>query len=106
MTPAELNEKVARKLGWVNKRMIEDKPQTLGWIREGYYQPMPTAYSTSIEAAWEIVEHLRKTHQIMVDVAFNKFQVTICNEPPNEINFTFEADTAPLAIVLCFLKLP
>ena len=88
MTDQELNEAVARKLG------IE-----LGNLK-------PRDYSTSIEAAWEVVEYLNKTKfhccQLNVDGLNVKYGFWIGDRHSQK--FFGEADTAPRAICLAFLK--
>lgn len=107
MTDQELNEAVAKKLGWTE----------LGWdsglagIKTEYflgtdskgekYQKVPS-YSTSIQAAWEIVGKIKffcldreSTGEWAVwDMAGTEEAECIC-----------KADTAPRAICEAFLKL-
>lgn len=67
MTDSELNEAVARKLGWIEDIAFG---KTIGWIntntrREDSNSVMMKGqtrlpnFATSIEAAWGIIEHLR-----------------------------------------------
>lgn len=84
----EINEAVAQKLG--------------------VFKP----YSTSLDAAWDIVEkyQVTLTHSLIIPAdreSFWQWRVVIQIGPAfMEGSFVHaEADTAPLAIALCFLKL-
>lgn len=114
MTDAELNEAVARKMGW--KPHINKKRNWGVWKKKGYedipYQLLPN-YCEEIAAAWEIVEKHK-------DIDNNEFALIFHWIRPGlwtagwgsntEDGFTFaiyaEADTAPRAICQSFLKLP
>lgn len=102
MTDSEINEVVARKLGW-----IEDKPH--GWIkpkphREGFLigQRILPDYSHSIDAAWEIVE---KCKYVCLVKPLNN-EKWKCDMGTNDEIIIQWADTAPMAICKAFLKLP
>lgn len=103
MTNNEINEAVARKLGW------KDDPD--GWIQpNGPWFPMPPAYSTKIEAAWEILEHCCSRGfavKIEQDFGMEFWRATICDDRKIETKCCLheDGDTAPLAICLAFLKL-
>lgn len=94
MTNQELNEAVARKLN--------PPPEGCAYVT-GFEKP----YSTSIEAAWEIVEKLQNdgfTLSLSWCTVGDHFEwiLKIMGK-----EFTSEwANTAPLAICKAFLKLP
>lgn len=111
MTEAEINEAVARKLGWKFqggtwdepwKEIVEDPkfPEDTYGMRSRCKEPRN--YCTSIEAAWEIVEKIIKGGQQM-----NLFI------HPDGVMVSYKYDeivasskNAPMAICLAFLKLP
>lgn len=114
MTDTELNEAVARKLGWKNGGVIGE----LDGMAVGFHYIKPDgmgsssiwpSYSTSIEAVWEIVE-------MLPDVAIYKwpeggFAVSIPQRDAegnlsNAKGVQANAATAPRAICEAFLKLP
>lgn len=104
MTNQELNEAVARKLGWVKL----DKPDySLShphyWKKEsgGLADEVP-AYSTSIEAAWELTEKVPYFF-LMKPLKNEKWKCDMATADHTIIMYT---DTAPLAICKAFLKLP
>lgn len=94
MTSEEINEAVARKLGWKEDHGIWEYPGKS-------FRPTPRLYSTSIEAAWEIVDKFEDCQlQKRLDGSWN------CLLRNNESGISIErAGTAPLAICLAFLKL-
>lgn len=85
MTDSELNEAVASKLG---------KDQA------GYLYPEIPSYSTSIEAAWEIVEKQDFCKLIKAATVFR------CKLGENYPGVEAYGDTAPRAICEAFLRLP
>lgn len=94
MTDSEINEAVARKMGWIpinDGRWRRDDLNELGSAAD-----IPD-YCHSIAAAWEIVEKMGWIHMgCMKDLTI----IYDCDE--------FElvrAHTAPMAICLAFLKL-
>lgn len=89
MTDQEINEKVARKLGKI----------TFESDGSPCYCEMPD-YSTSIEAAWEIVE--RNDHYVALK---REKGVWFCSLGIKSNEWSY-ADTATMAICLAFLKLP
>lgn len=124
MTNHEINEAVAKKLGWKelgpikNPRTFETRPNLegiipdykrqqfmkanpKGGISETYAEVIPD-YVESIQAAWEIVDYLRnKGWRVIITVEGLNHACTIGIWLHEEL-----ADTAPLAICLAFLKLP
>lgn len=94
MTDQEIEEAVARKLGW------EEGPGDQ-WRRHVFDMPkhgLPD-YCHSIEAAWEIVE------KIPTFVIAKLSSGWAANPCPPGFDFLVKADTAPMAICLAFLKL-
>ncbi len=89
MSPTEINQAVARKLGW-----------THGWGEHGYHECFPY-YCTSIEAAWEIVEKMPNG-----SVGKNIHGRWVCSYGIiGSCDYSIvEADTAPMAICLAFLN--
>lgn len=113
MTNQEINEAVARKLD-LNPHFFGLGPngQASNMITRsnGFSEALPD-YSTSIEAAWEIVEHLRKLPTAVSQYAFeihaapNGYFAYITGPTWKQV-VKGETDTAALAICLAFLKLP
>lgn len=112
MTPQEINEAVARKLGWTKLYLSEN----IGVMNiAGKRRPTDTMDSTvpeyceRIMAAWEIMEWLTK-NDYLPDLCYLpreqpwRFEI----QPPNDMesNWSECADTAPMAICKAFLKLP
>lgn len=102
MTDQEINEAVARKLGHTLGCCHSDTLE----MKTGYgdldaYVAIPD-YCHSIEAAWEIVEEANEYEFILIFHGWadgSKFFEATINEQKAE------ADTAPMAICLAFLKL-
>lgn len=99
MTPQEINEAVSSKLGWDN--LMQDS--------KNGNKRTSADYCHSIEVAWEIVWYL-KNHGITIRKSdpSTKWYCSIfdwgkTNQPNDEVEA--EADTAPMAICLAFLKL-
>lgn len=108
---AELNEQVARKLGWTNLHKFDVLPHLLGepngakseYPNEDGIAKVPD-YCGSIEAAWEIVEFIGKTHSMSMywlgkEDGSRFWRVGITGKALED------ADTAPLSIVKAFLKM-
>ena len=96
MTNQEINEAVARKLGWklVGQTWYPPNQATSDLME------CPT-FCTSIAAAWELVDtrHLSGVMRIGLGWrAIGNNGATVASD--------LQADTAPMAIALCFLKLP
>lgn len=106
MTDQEINEAVAKRLGWIKTDLT-----SVGlWKQPGstddqgvYLRDLPD-FCNRIEAAWEMAEKiewfcLEKNHDgsgwSVYDMAGTEEATLIC-----------ESDTAPMAICLAFLKLP
>lgn len=87
MTDQEINEAVARKLGWAPVPLSIE-------------QVIPD-YCHYIEAAWEIVEFMRKNgRDFNMSVDEGGFAIAWQYD-----EYIADADTAPMAICLAFLKL-
>lgn len=96
MTDLELNEAVARKLGTFKTGLTPDFKT--GVMKE--FVDIP-AYSTSVEAAWEIVEKLRSDGwRVIITVEGLNHACTIGTWLHEEL-----ADTTPRVICEAFLKL-
>lgn len=102
MTETEINEAVARKLGWKECECASE-------FRDEHRRYMPSKhimpnYCGDIAAAWEIVEYIKSMQKgsMRFDVEIKMSQlcylVDICGEEA-------EANTAPMAICQAFLKL-
>lgn len=111
MTNEEINEAVARKLGWTHDHA--------GWWAPVLSKPRPYAttplpsFCERIEAAWEIVEHLAKENEhkgcgpiiyLMHDGQWI-FRIGEMGKTLSENQDSAVAATAPLAICGAFLKL-
>lgn len=120
LSPEAINEAVARRLGW---KLCDDDP--LPGVKEwhspgdergiGVCTTVLPDYCHSFDAAWEIWEKLSDLNydlQLYSSwdrrniVCFHATEKTVrVNEyPPRQLHG--EADTAPVAICLAFLKLP
>ena len=101
MTDTEINEAVAKKLGYWKNEMIPGRVT----YTKGPNTVAPTPdFCNSMEAAWELVEKMEwfcieKDHNTgawsVWDMAGTEEATLICN-----------ADTASMAICLAFLKFP
>lgn len=107
MTDEEINEAVARKLGWhqptegANWVNFEGKSMPDLGIYDFTYYP---DYCHSIQAAWEIVEMTHKNgFTIRFSVARNTW-IAGYGDYGDDLDPQVEADTAPMAICLAFLK--
>ncbi len=106
MIDSEINEAVARKLG------IDPKAGFAGVATDGSLVFSLPDYCHDIAAAWEIVEKIRAMgYQVIINagaVGRKEFTISISGDvtkPPYQPLFSEEADTAPMAICLAFLKL-
>lgn len=119
MTDQEKNEAIARKLGW--KQVSSGKPGHADlWIHptnEGASEWDALPYYHSIEAAWEVVEHLKSLNEsCYLVVKYNNqidkggwaFEFWNPNtiDGINQTRVVALSDTAPRAICEAFLKLP
>lgn len=109
MTDQEVNEAVARKLGWKAKcQKYKTLEGQLDCQVTHYRKSKLPDYCHSIQAAWEIVDNWNESG----DVYFRR--ETMAKKMNWEVSFWFNkeckasewADTAPMAICLAFLKLP
>lgn len=110
MTDQEINEAVARELGWKPRNY---DPLSLDPITRipcftapngDLYDHLPD-FCHSIQAAWEIVEHLYKNHPTWVFCLRAWPKCVRAEWVLDLIERYAEADTAPRAICLAFLKL-
>jgi hypothetical protein len=103
MTDLEINEAVARKLGWV----YHEDASPLCWempINSTVYVRSYPDYCHSIAAAWEVVEFVRGKYAFDLHSSKEKFFVNLSG-PTWKQMVSGEADTAPMAICLAFLEL-
>ena len=111
MTDQELNEAVARKLGWIEKKY----DWGIKWARDSDVQcsddmeDRAPDYCHSIEAAWEIVEWMQEKYPTEEGnglLLWRNGDKIICELNPNLEIVRGVASSAPMAICLAFLKLP
>lgn len=125
MTDQEKNEAVARKLGWRYHKDLKPICWQVPPPGKAYLRGVPD-FCHSIEAAWKIVKWLHEKgdqHKYnCIPYGFrlehhceNSEDKWVCElplvayaPPYEEMNsdISAEADTAPMAICLAFLKLP
>jgi hypothetical protein len=110
MTDQELNEAVARKLGWVKLVIPHDaKHHTdFRWLGpdKKTHETFPLPYSTDIAAAWEIVEWFQKSPDRRGWPVLNLDDTGwIFQTVDSAIGVYAEANTAPRAICKAFLGL-
>lgn len=110
MTDSEINEAVARKLGW-----IPESDKTSGyWVwrhSDGHFVNNLPDYCHSIEAAWEIVEKIcglvrSNGDYRTVALCTNKANTLCVIDEIEDDRIEDKADSAPMAICQAFLKLP
>lgn len=108
MTDNELNELVARKLGWVVNKTLDYQPwyaRPGGQPESAMIRELPD-FCNSIQAAWEMVEWCKAN----MKGSFRWDFVLECSDRAWRCGMfdveEIEADTAPMAIALAFLKLP
>lgn len=109
MTYQEINEAVARKLGWDCCYRLD----AVGWHRKltpqgnHFHEPMPD-YCHDIKAAWEVVEFIKPKGLGLCSHMMPPYgwSCSIWTSMTEEPDFTVRADTAPMAICLAFLELP
>lgn len=110
MTDQEINEAVARKLGWTLVAGSDNRV----WLKDG--DPVNSVvipdYCHSLEAAWQIWEKLRDMgYDLQLFSSWNRrnivcFNLTFKGDISKNYQAEAEADTAPRAIVKAFLKVP
>jgi hypothetical protein len=118
MTNTEINEAIARKLGWTQiqfKMRNGHKSEQLEGVR---LPPIDTPtcpmfsdipnYCTNIADAWEIVEKSFSSFYMWYDECSETWTVDAdcCRVTKESCKWKAHADTAPHAICLAFLKLP
>lgn len=110
-SPREINEAVARKLGWTIDKLSDFLP----WYGRPDSHPLSTMirelpnYCSDISAAWEIMEKQTNNFCVFRDWDTGEWCVRYDDGAFNTTRHDFEfvaADTAPMAICLAFLKLP
>lgn len=106
MTYTEINEAVARKLGW--------KPDTCKcWPGHTVHcEIAPKDYCHSIAAAWEVWDKMSMKYFLTLETEAGEFGrniVKVWKNDGKDCGWVIEdiyANTAPLAICLAFFKLP
>lgn len=98
MTPVEVNEAVARKLGWESSLTPAQK------FMMGDAKLFVPNYCGKIAAAWEIID-LQKEKLISIARPGSEWICRII-DVYNSDEVSEGASTAPMAICLAFLKLP
>lgn len=107
LTHESINEQVARKLGWTSKFYRDPEPGITEWLKDGQsYGDRPSDYAHSIQAAWEIWEHVGNNTEWSIAIEYQGREYDCWLSHPTERQVIVHADTAPLAICLAFLKLP
>lgn len=119
MTPQQINEAVARKLGATDihvlkwpKMVFNNRPHPWHGMLVGTFpsvgasgeSPVPD-YCHSIEAAWEIVEANHEKYAFEIHSSPNDYHAFFTG-PTWKQTYKGQADTAPMAICKAFLKLP
>lgn len=113
LTPEEINEAVARKLGWKLEDNLWRDPRH-GGQRSEWGPEFTIPYSTDIKAAWEIVEYMGEKGiglQLNQDISSGyktEWWATFHNETLGYLGGEpwIRSDlSAPMAICLAFLKL-
>lgn len=120
LTLQEINEAVARKLGWNKHKRTCEQPTpgasifTYGnhWYQEGCVcrEKMPD-YCHSIAAAWEIWQKMSEKYFLTLETEAGEFGrniVKVWENDGKDYGWVIEdvyADTAPMAICLAFLKM-
>lgn len=107
MTDQEINEAVARELGYKKYHQDIEGAEGYDYWSDGKHQNKNDLdFTTSIAAAWEIVEFMyEKGTSVILNGAYDDRNWE-CSWITGEVRYMRVADTAPKAICLAFLKLP
>ena len=115
MTNEAINEAVARKLGWkpieIQKFTEIDGGRRLKinntWANDFSQLPCLPNYCEDVEAAWEIVSKKFSSFFLSYDECTETWFVKWDNQRrcEKDCRYKAEADAAPMAICLAFLKL-
>ncbi len=103
MTPQEINEAVARKLGWYALKWRDEPGKHPAWWGLNQFHQVESLipdYCHFIAAAWEVVE---KCFRVKMEKFSDEWQCELGDGKHGD-EFA-SADTAPMAICLAFLKL-
>lgn len=103
----ELDALVAEKvMGWESVGPLDDDPSDIIGVPPGMECPTVPHYSTSIEAAWKVVERLRPDFNVVLECVSYEYNCHV--NPPGSsgtLNHVHaRAPTVPLAICLAALK--
>lgn len=118
MSPQEINEQIAKRLGWktfASYPANDPLDFTMHWVgpNGGLSKPLPN-FCGDIGAAWEIVEQAELwcviTKSLRREFGAPESSISAVYECEiwknhDEPNLRVEADTASMAIALAFLKL-
>lgn len=116
MADQELNEAVAKKLGWTDIHPLEHEPSQLVGNRngKGTLEALPD-YCHSIEAAWKIMQWCKVDYHTGSIAEFAVGYDSVAHwtawimdyrdSQHKPTHYTASADTAPMSICLAFLKL-
>lgn len=99
-TPEEINDAVARKLGWKQAGPMKHDPLNVYLKKDGERIEGLPDYCHSIEAAWEVLESWKGHWELHRQNGHFDFILYRRSE-----QYDGQADTAPMAICLAFLKL-
>lgn len=109
MTNQELDEAVARKLGWEKNKTLPDitgigGPNNARWYKDGIISSTdaPPPYSTDIKAAWEILAALDGSYSVGTCLGGFYCQLQTGDHKQNS---KAVAETAELAICKAFLAM-
>lgn len=107
-TTKEINEAVARKLGWkldapISMIVAGEKSSWRDWIApDGHIYTRVPDYCHDIKAAWEILEYCDGYKIYHGSYKPEEVTVTLAK---NGLVYYASSDTAPMAICLALLKL-
>lgn len=111
MIDAELNEAVARKLGWEKQGGFWWSPMLVGedYLSTKPNNPLPS-FSTSIDAAWDVLEYMRRLllapgYFISMNCGIDGFDIRILYDTTGNVAWEATAAIAPRAICEVFLKI-
>lgn len=112
MTPIQINQAVARKLGWIqccNSKTMEYGKivDCFGWSKGGsHFHELCPGYCYDIKAAWEIVDHLNTQHYAVKIISMPMLGHCSISKDGEEPFVIENHNTVSMSICLAFLKLP
>lgn len=106
MTNQEINEAVARKMGLHECSFSKTVPHHYALSECDGWHGNPKPYATRIEAAWELCEWWNKKNPFNITrLEFWDGKWNCQFGPVEDMKWIAQADNAPRAICLAFLKL-